>query len=480
MHIRQPSNVTTRYEQLADELAAAIQARVVFPGERLPSIRRLAQQKHVSISTVLQALRLLEDRGLVEARPQAGYFVRLRTRLLKVVPINVTPQAPAPVGVINLLGEIISAHATEGRVRLGAALPMADLLPVARLQRCVASVARCSPALFANYGYFEANETSLVRQILRRSLEWGHLDPEQLIVTGSCTEAISLCLRAVTQPGDTVAIESATFFVLLQVLESLGLKALEIPTDPMTGVSVPALELAMREGLVKACLFIPNANNPTGSIMPETNKRQVAALAARYDVAVIEDDIYRELCFTSQQPWPIKAYDVTGHVMLCSSFAKILGPAVRVGYAAAGKYAARVAFLKTVSSGSTSCLNQAAVAEFIGGNGFANHMRKMRREMSRRIAAMTDAVEAAFPEQTQISSPQGGFVLWIELPSGVDALTLHAAALKEGIAFMPGPVFSASGSLRNHLRLNCANVVDHQIQRAVIQLGALVRAETGL
>ena len=155
---------------------------------------------------------------------------------------------------------------------------------------------------------------------MRRALDWGKLDPAEIVVTSSCTEAISLCLRAVAKPGDTIAIESATYFVLLQLIESLGMKALEIPTHPATGVSLDALELALSEGLVQACLFIPNANNPLGCIMPEANKKRLAALLAQHKVPLIEDDVYGDLCFQSERPWPVKAYDTSGNVLLCSSF----------------------------------------------------------------------------------------------------------------------------------------------------------------
>ncbi len=465
----------TLYERLADELAAAILGGVLMTGERLPSIRRLAEQKRLSVSTVMQASRLLEDRGLVEARPQAGFYVRPRVRHLAAVPAPTQLPGPAHVAVSNFLVEVLRTHDVPGMVQLGSALPPDDMLPVARLQRSVRNVARGGPALFSNQSYFRQAEPGFVRQILRRALDWGQLDAEEIVATSSCTEAVGLCLRAVTKPGDTVAVESATYFVLLQLLESLGLKALEIPSDAATGVSLPALELAMREGLVQACLLIPNANNPTGSIMPEAHKQRLAELASRFDIAVIEDDIYRQLCFAPRQPLPVKAYDTTGKILLCSSYAKLLGPSMRAGYVAAGKYAPRVAFLKTVTSGATSHLAQAVVADFIGSSGYDAHLRSMRRLMAQRIAAMSDLVAAAFPDQCRLSQPQGGFVLWVALPAQVDVPALHRQAVAQRIAFMPGPLFSASGQLRSHLRLNCAAPADQATAHAIGTLGGLVR-----
>ncbi|MFD2273737.1 PLP-dependent aminotransferase family protein [Undibacterium arcticum] len=466
------------YEHLADELGALIASRVFAPGDRLPSIRHLAQQKkRLSISTVMQALRLLEDRGLLDVRPQAGFYVRHRARNLVLASVTVAAEslkAPAYVGINNLLMRILQANETPGVIQLGSAWPPDELLPTKRIQQLVGSVGRHDPSLLASVNCFITNEPNFERQVVRRALDWGKLDPAEIVVTSSCTEAISLCLRAVAKAGDTIAIESATYFVLLQLIESLGMKALEIPTHPATGVSLDALELALSEGLVQACLFIPNANNPLGCVMPEANKKRLAALLAQHKVPLIEDDVYGDLCFRSERPWPVKAYDTSGNVLLCSSFSKAVSPAARVGYAVAGRYAQQVAFLKMVSSGATSHFFQAVLGEFLSGRSYDNQVRKMRRTLAQRIAHMSDVIAEAFPSQCVISEPQGGFVLWVELPPQVDALALHHSAIQNGIAFMPGPLFSASGKFDHHLRLNCGNAWSAEIETAVRRLGALV------
>lgn len=464
---------TNLYEHLADELGGLIASRVFAAGERLPSIRTLALQKRLSISTVMQALRLMEDRGLVDARPQAGFYVRQRARTLPPEQGDSLKEA-AYVGINNVLMRVLQANETPGLVQLGSAWPPDELLPLKRIQQTVGALARRDPGLLARVSCYGTNEPHFMRQILRRALDWGQLDPAEIVVTSSCTEAINLCLRAVAKPGDTIAIESSTYFVLLQLIESLGMKALEIPTHPVTGLSVEALELALDAGLVQACLFIPNVNNPLGCIMPDASKQRLAALLSKHGIPLIEDDVYGDLCFTSERPRPVKAYDTSGHVMLCSSFSKAVSPASRVGYVVAGRYAQQVAFLKTVSSGATSHFFQAVLADFISGSSYDNQVRKMRRELSQRIARMSDAVAAAFPAECSVSEPQGGFVLWVQMPPQADALALHAVAIQQGIAMMPGSLFSASGKLKNCLRLNCGNPWNARIETAVQQLGQLV------
>lgn len=465
---------TNLYERLADELGGLIASRVFAPGDRLPSIRHLAQQKRLSISTVMQALRLLEDRGLVHARPQAGFYVRHKARSLPDDANLQMAKEPTYVGINNLLMRVLKASKGPGVLQLALSWPPPDLLPMKRLQQVIGGVARRYPDLLAKDGCFDTNEPSFVRQLVRRAVDWGRIDPDEIIVTNSCTEGIALALRAVAKPGDTIAIESPTYFVLLQLIESLGMKALEIPTDPRTGLSINALELAMREGLVQACLLVPNANNPLGAVMPEENKKRLARLVAQYGVPLIEDDVYGDLCFAPERPWPVKAYDTSGRVLLCSSDAKVVSPTVRVGYIAAGRYAPQVALLKNVASGGTNHFFQAVLADFIGSSSYDSHLRKLRRTTAQRIARMSDAVLEYFPGECSVSSPQGGYTLWVRMPEGVDALALHEQAIERRIAFMPGILFSASGKFRNYLRLNCSNAWTGDIENAVRVLGELV------
>ncbi|MGI4935794.1 MAG: PLP-dependent aminotransferase family protein [Janthinobacterium lividum] len=461
------------YHTLADELGQLIDTRVFRPGERLPSIRHLARHKRVSISTVVSALQLLEERGTVEVRPQSGHYVSHRPLRREPV-LNDMLRAPTYVGINNQLMRIMQANERAGMSRLAAAYPPEELLLVKGMQRTVGSVARRHPDLLSRGSYVRLAESGLLRQLVRRAVDWGELDHEEVVITNSCTEALFLCLSAVCKPGDTVAIESPTYFVLLQQIESLGLKALEIPCDPGTGLSVDALELAIQQGLVQACLLIPNCNNPLGSIMTEADKKRLAALVSKHDILLIEDDIYSDVCFGEQRPRPVKAYDRTGNVLLCCSFSKNVSFSFKVGYVAAGKYVERVSFLKTISSGTTSHFHQTVLAELIDGSGYNNHLRRVRRLLAQRSARLGEAILRAFPAGCRPSEPQGGFVIWIEMPARVDAMALHAKAVEEGIGFLPGPMFSASGKFANFIRLNAANAWDDEVDLAVRRLGMLV------
>jgi DNA-binding transcriptional MocR family regulator len=464
-----------RYEKLAAELEGMMADGALRHGERLPSVRRLSQERRLSVSTVVQALRQLERRGLVEARPQSGYFVRRPGPVRAEPSPRATPETAVPVDVTERLVRVLQAGCKPLVAPLAAALPAPQLLPVAALQRLYAGVARRHPKLLEGGSHVNMNEPALVRQLVRRSLAWGGpLASDEIVITNSCTEALGLCLRAVTKPGDTVAVESPGYYLMLQLLETLGLRALEIPTDPRHGLSVEALELASRNGGIAACLLVPNASNPLGCIMPDEKKRQLAALTAARGIAVIEDDIYGDLHFGPQRPWPIKAFDTAGNIMLCSSFSKSLSPSLRIGFVAAGRYRSAIALQKTITSGGTNPITQNVLAEYLASTAFERHLRILRRAYEQQVAAMQAAVSRYFPATTRISQPQGGYVLWVELPEQLDTSQIYEQAIAENLAYVPGELFSASGMYRNCLRLNCGNPHTAEIDEAVRRLGRII------
>lgn len=463
------------YEKLAAELRSMVASGALAAGTRLPSLRRLAGTRRLSISTVVQAMRQLEDEGLIEARPQSGFYVRPHPEGSVAEPgMQSPPVEPVPVEVSRSIVQVLQAAARPGMLPLAAALPADELLPLAALQRLYAGVARRHSSLLKASHHLRSDDPQLLRQLVRRSLSWGGpIAAEEWLIANSCTEALALCLRAVTQPGDTVAVESPAYYLMLQLLESLGLRALEIPTDPRSGMSIEALELASRGGGIAACLLVSNGSNPLGCIMPDERKQALAALAAERELPIIEDDIYGDLHFSTHRPWPVKAWDKAGNVMLCGSFSKSLSPSLRLGYIAGGRFRHLLALQKTINSGATNPVTQRVVAEFIESSAYERHLTHLRRAYRQQLLAMQDAVARHFPAGTRISQPQAGFVLWVELPAEVDTMACLAAALELGVAYVPGCLFSASGLYRNCLRLNCGNPFTPEIADAIARLGRM-------
>jgi DNA-binding transcriptional MocR family regulator len=311
-------------------------------------------------------------------------------------------------------------------------------------------------------------------QIAQRALRAGcSLSPDDIVITSGCSEAISLSLRAVCQPGDTVAIESPISFDALQCLEVMGLQALEIPTHPRDGISLDALRFAIEHNTISACLVISNFNNPLGSCIPDENKRELVELMTEHQIPLIENDIFGEIYFGERRPLVAKAYDREGVVMLCSSFSKSLCPGYRVGWAVPGRFRSTVKWLKYTSSLASPTLSEYAIAEFMTSGSYDPYLRRIRRTYARHVAAMSQAIRRVFPEETRLTRPNGGFLLWVQLPEPVDSLKLYKRALEAGIAITPGYLFSATEQYRNFIRLNAANWSD-EAANAIEQLGALV------
>lgn len=468
------------YQGIARQVAALIEQGTLRPGDRVPSVRKLVRQQHVSPATVIQAYQLLERRGLVEARPRSGFYVRPRP--CPRVPAPAVSQPPAtsqPLNMAGLVMKVVGALAQPGLVQFGVAVPPSELLPNRELHRALAAAARRHPGL-ANTCDPSVGLLALRVEIARHALDAGcSLSPEDIIVLNGATEALHLCLRAVTRPGDTVAVESPTYFGILQVIEMLGLRVCELPTRPEDGVCLEALEIRVTQARAKAVVLTPNFSNPLGSLIPDAHKARLVQFLNARGIPLIEDDIYGSLAFDSPRPRAAKAFDLRGGVLLCGSFSKTLAPGYRIGWAAPGRFLPELHRLKHTSSLGNPAVTQLALAEFLATGGYERHLRRLRRAYADHMERMTQAIAAQFPPGTFLTHPRGGQVLWLQLPPGRDALVLHRQALAVGISIAPGPLFSAGQRYRNCIRLNFANPWSERLEQALATLADLVKRPPG-
>ncbi|KAA3654408.1 MAG: PLP-dependent aminotransferase family protein [Proteobacteria bacterium] len=470
----------TRYQQLADDLARRIGEGTLRPGERVPSVRHACRSHDASPSTVLQAYALLESRGLIEARPRSGYYVRARLgQTLAEPPVSRPGTDATALTVSDFIFDILDSARDREVVPLGSGFPSPELFPLDRLARALAvSARRLDP--WRSVTDLAPGNDELRRQIALRYLSAGvSLSPEEIVITSGAMEAINLCLQAVTRPGDLVAIESPAFYGGLQAIERLGLRVIEIPTHPRDGVDVGALAEALDRHPIRACLFMLNHQNPLGACVPDERRRELVSLLARHDVPLIEDDAYAELHFGEPRPLPAKSLDSAGQVLHVSSFAKCLAPGYRVGWVAAGRHARTVQRLKLSTSLGTAVPLQAALADYLHHGGYDHHLRRLRQALASQTAQAIAAIERHFPPGVQLASPRGGYFVWLVLPPGADALALHRQALARGISIAPGPIFSATRGFNQCIRLNTGHPWSDASERAVATLGDLVRAQLG-
>jgi DNA-binding transcriptional MocR family regulator len=467
------------YRQLADSLEALIRRRVFRPGDRLPSVRQFSREQRVSVPTALHAYATLEDRGWIEGRPKSGFYAcsRLSDAIPELLQAATVPRVSdlAQTDPLNLLQ---CDEYEPDTVPFGTAVPSPDLLPGLRLARTMAGVTRRLGAAGANYGPAQG-ALPLRREIARRAISAGlRIGPEDLVVTLGATEAIALALRAVCTPGDTVVVESPTFFGLLRQLREMGLKALPIPVHATEGIDLDALARALGKSRVSALLLVPNFHNPVGFAMPEARKQELVRLAASRNLPIIEDDIYGDMPHQGVRPRALKAFDPAGVVIHCSSYSKSIAPGYRVGYIAAGKWQERVLALKKIHSGGNPLLPTLAVAEFLRDGGYDRYLRSFREACRLQVAKMRDAIGHSFPEEIRLSRPAGGFILWCELSLRVDSMELFHRARAASIAIAPGSFFSSDGGFRNFIRINCGYPWNAKIERGVHVLGQLARELT--
>jgi DNA-binding transcriptional MocR family regulator len=465
-----------RYRHLAEEIEQKILSGIYQPGEKLPSIRKLHKQSNLSISTIYRTYMELEALGLVQARPKSGYYVNpVVLQKLKVPRFKKISFPPKKVKLSAMINSVISAISNPYLLPLGSTVTDSELLPFKHFARTLKDLSHAELKSMISYSLSEGYP-ELRRQIALRTLgALKGISPEDIIITNGCMEAVALSLLAVTDPGDTVAVETPTNFGYLQLLKELRLLVLEVPTDPRLGADINALEKIFRQNRIKTCLLVPNFHNPLGAIMPEGHKQQLVQLINEYEVPVIEDDISTELHFGRQRPMPLKAFDQRDLVITCSSFSKTLAPGLRIGWVIPGsRFQERIQNLKAATTVSTSTLDQYLIAQYLAGGAYERHLRRLRSSLKKQVLRTALAIQKHFPAESRLAIPEGGTLLWVQLPPKVDGLKIYRQALDHHIAIIPGVVCSNSGQFNNFVQISCGSPFTEKIEAGIARLGKII------
>jgi len=468
--------MTSRYVAIADRLARSIQDGLVRPGERLPSLRALCESEGTSLMTALAAYRRLEATGVVEALPRSGYRV-------------LAGHGPAPRGgalsvsrLVNhstqrddIVAQVLSAVADPRLEPLGLGCPTPDRFPLQVLRRMTGKLLTANPELWSVYSP-PPGHPELRRQIARRLQARGlEVGADEVLVTNGASEGLSLALRALLGPGDLVALPCPTFFGILDAARSAGAQVLEFPEGPEGPLLAPFLAACERHP-VKATVLVPSFSNPTGLLMtPEHQASWMEALHA-HGVALVEDDLYGEMAFDGRKPRPMIALARSGGppCFLVGGYSKTLLPGARVGYVVARKpWIDRLTALKRVSTLANATLSEHLAARCLESGLFDRTLRRLVPALFQGVATLKAEVARHFPPGTRMSTPRGGFLLWVELPEGGDSLRLFHAAREAGISIAPGCLFSLGPGLERCFRLNGGATLAHP--DAIATLGRLAR-----
>lgn len=466
------------YEKVAGRLEMLIEKEVFQVGDRLPSVRELREQYGISISTALQVYNHLERKGLVESREKSGYFVQFTRKKSACLNQNSNPDTIArPVTIDEMVAEISGTAMRGGLVNLSTPTPAPSLLPVAGLHTALLQTIRREKPGYLRYTMDQGDER-LRRQIARLAAPWdGAVGEEEVVVTNGCMEAISLCLRAVARPGDTIVTQSPTFYGILQAIQYLDMKVLELPTNPVNGLCLDKLEEALKKKKIAACLLVNSFNNPLGSCMPEDRKKQLVSLLAARDIPLIEDDVYGDLYFGSRRPRPARYFDRRGLVLHCASFSKTLAPGFRVGWILPGRYREKIMRIKYMNSISANSLLQQVLAQYLETSRYERHLKKLRLTLSVQMMQTLKAITHCFPDNVYTTHPEGGMSLWLQLPPAVDSYLLYRQALEQCIHITPGIIFSTQKEkYGNYIRISYSEPWSEKKQKALEWLGGCIAA----
>lgn len=465
------------YLEVSDRIEQLIEKKALKVGDKLLSVRALSKEQGISLSTAFQAYYHLESKGLIEARPQSGYYVRYSPQHMLSIPIiGKASDEVVPVSIDDMISSVYKDLRSDKLLNFAMGAPSHELLPAAKLNKSIMQALRNSSDSCLSYEHVQGN-ADLRKQIAIQSFNWGGaVGEDDIVITAGCMEALSLSLKAITKPGDAVAIESPTYFAIFQVMESLGLQVVEIPTDPQSGVDLDCLENSISKFDIKACLFVCNFNNPMGSCLPEEKKKHLVDLLSKHDIPLIEDDIYGELYFGKTRPHTCKTYDKKGIVIQCGSFSKSLAPGYRIGWTMPGKFKEKVIRVKRMNNVSTNTLAQSAIAHFLANGRYELHLRHLRKALHTNCLRYTQAITTYFPEETRVTRPQGGFALWLELSKKADGYRIHKQALKLNIGIAPGQIFSSKGQFSNCFRISFGLPWSEKVDAGLKQLADLVKS----
>jgi len=463
-----------KYLQLASLLKSQIDDQKWRENEKLPSIRALALNYNVAKISVQKALHTLEARGIIYVKTKSGYYVA-PVKIVEQKGLSLKAmQKPKLVNVPDVFYQIMQRSAAfdiAPRNLDNSKTPNYLLV----LNRHLSRALRQKPQNNALYYSEPTGELALREQISqhyrKRNLD---ISPQEICITSGCQNSLFLALMTSCQPGDIVAIESPAFYGVLQLLQQLKLKVLELPCSPTTGITTESLRAANNKWQIKACVLTANFATPTGALMPEAEKQDLVALATEQNITIIEDDIYGDLGFHGKVA-PLKSFDKHNNVILCSSFSKSLSRDLRIGWLV-NKDLKDIQHMKLINQLSTSQALQSGLSSFLAEGHFERHLNQYRKVLLKQRDQLINGIKENWQVQTNFTVPDGGLAIWIELPKGVDTFALYHQAIEEGIVLTPGRLFTSADKFSNYLRLSFAHPMTGHRLSALKRLGELCLA----
>lgn len=467
------NNGSTLYRQIAEQIKDRICDGRLPSGAQLPTIRQLAETLKVTRLTVQNAYAELQSSGWLEATVGRGTFVAndVRPRAQILLPGQ-------PITTDGVIHEILRSNQLTGMRSMSNASPDLKLFPAEEFWQSIESM-HGSFAEMTTYVSSQGDSGLLVE--LAAFVQEREIDaaPEEILVTNGATQGFSLVLQALCRPGDRVLVEQPTYLGFLNTLHAQGIQPIGVPLDE-EGIRLDALERMIVQERPRLLYTVPTFQNPTGMCLSLERRKELIALAERYNLLLVEDDIYSRLSYEGTAPPPLKALDRSGTVIYISSFSKSLMPSLRVGFVIAPPpLHQRLVSLRRAADLCGSLFLQRALADFLHNGGMRRHLRRVLPIYRERRDAMLGALRMTMPVNVQWTRPAGGLVCWLTLPAQPNMSDLLTASQKSGWSFAPGEVFLAQPEASHHLRLSFGQAPPETIRSGVETLAKLIKERIG-
>ena len=486
-----------RYIDLAEMCIEDISSGKLVQSSRMPSLRKFRQQHLISMTTALNCYQYLESLGWIIAKPQSGYFVcgqrtaNEKPELISFESILTDPKLPVikPYDQDNSSADYSHDfsvnHSVYHPINKGTAGPLGvaristDFIPLDKLQQ---SFRRALKRQGSNISFYpDPQGEKILRDTLSthfKSYDF-YIPSDELLITNGCMDAIRTAIEICTEIGDAVAISSPCFNGLLEMLAALGRKVVEIPSTEQ-GIDLVQLEQHMKNHQIKAGLFCTSHMNPQGISMTALQKQHLVKLAQTYKIPIIEDDVYIELAHSKVMPLPAKHWDKEGYILWCGSVSKTIAAGYRLGWCWPGRFAQQYLQKRKYLNQGVSSPVQLALADFISNGDYSKHLKKLRVAIQQQTLTYQSYLTKNLPAASKISSPSGGFVLWIQVPN-LNGRKLIEQANKYNIDIRIGEQFSTRDLYQDYFRVNTGFMISNnkddqeEVDKQLSKLMALVK-----
>lgn len=462
-------------EKLVQHIKQLIENGSYSANTKLPSLRAQAQVTGYSLMTILNAYQTLIAEGRVYSKEKSGFFISEYNYNTYQKTNTVETSQPQKIKINSKVFSYLKQTQASDYIYFSSAFPDEQCLYNTKIMKILAHYAQQKPIGTTNKNMPPGN-LKLRQQIANRYILQGiPTQADDIIITSGALDALNLALQTLTQTGDYILLQDTIFYGAWQAAERLGLQVITLPTHPQYGFNLQAFEDLLQAYPIKVCWFMLNSHNPIGFTVNDKIKEKIASLLEKYQVYLIEDDTYQELYYFGQKPLPMCYFEHQNRVLHCSSFSKVLGANIRIGWVRTETFSEKIQHLQLMSTLAANTLIQETLANFIATPYYDKHLQKLRKQLYQRKNLLYRLLLRYLPSSCHIHYYSSGYFLWIELPNRLNSTVLFQILLSQNIGITPSHLFSIHEVPHNYIRINSSFHMDSQHKQAIISLAHAIK-----